>query len=109
MTQSADNVVETYVKTGDLSESEWHRLLASKRRRLVLDVLADRTAPVDLEEVATEIAAREDDVDAADEKAIERVGFSLHHVHLPMAAEVGVIDYDRDAVRVEACPSRPDT
>lgn len=109
MVQSAGNVLKTYVKTGALSESEWHQLLTSKRRRLALDFLTDRTAPVDLEELVAEIATREDDVDATDEEAIKRVMLSLHHVHLPMAAELGVIDYDRDAGRVEACPSNPDT
>ena len=77
----------------ELTVQEHHRLLAAERRRLALDILADETAIVDLEDLAAEIAAREVGPDA-DGEAVERVALSLHHVHLPHMADVGVLDYD---------------
>lgn len=91
----------------DLPESEYYRVLAAQRRRVALDVLAGRTAPVDLEELAAAIAARELDGGDAGEGPVRRTAISLHHVHLPMLSETGVIDYDPGAGRVEACPRLP--
>lgn len=93
-------------KHGDsdgLTESERYQLLASDRRRLTLDVLDGRTDPVDIEDLAAGIAARENGLGATDEEAIERVMIALHHSHLPKMADLGVIDYDLDANRVESC------
>ncbi|NHN43471.1 hypothetical protein G9C85_17780 [Halorubellus sp. JP-L1] len=106
MTHTTLEIPEDRSGTVDLTESETHRLLSSERRRAVLDVLATRTDPVDLSDIARTVAAREN-ADEPDAKAIERVAVSLHHVHLPLIAEVGVIDYDGDANRVVSSPRRP--
>ena len=87
-------------RTSGLTTSERHALLAAERRRVTLEILAGRTAPVDLEEVATEVAAREDGVDASEE-ATKRVTLSLHHTHLPKMADLGVLKYDPDSHRIE--------
>jgi hypothetical protein len=64
---------------------------------------------VDLENLAAAIARHETDGDVIDEKAIEQVAITLHHTHLPMMGELGVIDYDPDSTIVESCPRRPDS
>ncbi|WP_218012003.1 hypothetical protein [Natrinema sp. CBA1119] len=72
-------------------------------RRMALDILTNTTTPVDLKDLAAMIAARENDVEVADEETAERVAFFLHHSHLPKMADLGVIDYNPDASRVESC------
>jgi|AntDeeMinimDraft_4_1070355.scaffolds.fasta_scaffold00003_201 hypothetical protein len=86
------------------------RLIAVERRWLVLDVLGGQTTPVELEELAAGIAAREDGNGAADEKAIERVAITLHHTHLPKLADLGVLHYDPESRRVDpdGVPPQPD-
>lgn len=89
-----------------ISETDRHRLLASERRRVALEILTGRTDPVDLDDLAAGIVGREDDVDAADEAAVERVAVQLHHMHLPKMAELGIIDYDPATNRIDSCPTR---
>ena len=89
------------------ARSALHRMLASERRRIALDLLQGRTAPVDLTALAAGVAAREAGASAVDEGTIERVAVSLHHAHLPLMAGEGVLEYDADARRVVSCPGRP--
>jgi hypothetical protein len=46
-------------------------------------------------------------VKAADEEFVERVKISLHHNHLPKMADLGVVEYDPDATRIDSCPPYP--
>lgn len=75
-----------------VSVSDQHRLLANERRRLLLEVLETRETATSLDSVAEDIATRE-----GDESSTSRVALSLHHVHLPMLSQTGIIDYDPDA------------
>lgn len=109
MSQSPSDVTEVYAETVDLSESERHRLLGAERRRVTLGVLMELTVPVDLKYVAARVAARERDTDTTDQETIERVAATLHHVHLPKMANIGVIDYNPERAQVVSCPSRPDS
>lgn len=86
----------------DLSATDRHRLLASQRRRIVLDVVGARTAPVGLDELAAAVATREADGDAVDGETLDRVRGSLYHCHLPMLADLAVVVYDVEAQRVAA-------
>lgn len=104
MTQSTIDIAKEYAGTDDLPESEYHQLLAAERRRVTLDVLADRAGPVDLEDLSAAVAAREADAEdegEVDERSVERVACTLHHSHLPKMDEVGLVDYDPDETRVE--------
>ena len=72
--------------------------LASARRRALVDALASHQTPISDEELARQVAARERGV-SADEistEAVQKIYFSLHHVHLPKLASAGVIEYDVD-------------
>lgn len=109
MNQSPNDVPEAYAGTGDLPTSDRHKVLASERRRVALDILAERTDPVDLENLASAIAAREADGIEADEETVKRVALTLHHQHLPLMAKFGVIEYDPEATLVEPYPRRPDS
>lgn len=62
------------------------------RRQRVLASLEARTDPVDLDDLAVELAASTDRPLA--EGVIERIAIELHHVHLPKLADAGLVDYD---------------
>jgi len=109
MSQSQIEGIRTDAGAAGLSTSDWYRLLAASRRRVALDILVDRTAPVDLEDLAGAIAARETNGGEVDESLVEEVALTLHHVHLPMLADSGVIDYDLAVTLVESCPRCPDS
>lgn len=98
-----------------LTESERCAILASERRRVALDVLEERSEPIDRTDLAAEIAARErgsgatdEQADATDEQAdeaidrevIDRIEVALHHAHLPKLAAAGVVDYDAESERI---------
>lgn len=88
------------VDSEHLTDTERHRLLASERRRTILDVLAGRATPVDLADLARTVAAREADTDEDDPKDVERVTVSLHHNHLPKMDDLDVLHYDVESNRV---------
>ena len=102
MRESPNDVMKTYAGTADLPPSDRHKLLATERRRVALDILSERGAPVDLEDLAAAIAAREANRDVADDEAVKQVAISLHHTHLPMLADFGVIDYDPEVTLVDS-------
>lgn len=85
----------------DLSTSERHRLLAAERRRLVLQILTGEPLPFGLEGLAAEVAAREAAGDTVDAETVERVAITLHHTHLPVLADAGILTYDPESHRIE--------
>ena len=87
--------------TDELTASDLHSLLAVERRRLVLDILTGTTSTVELDNLATMIAKREDGSDAADKDTIERVTIELHHNHLPRLDDAGLVSYDPDSYTVD--------
>lgn len=104
MSQSTRDGGSVPIEVARLPESERHRLLASEPRRRTLDVLLGRTSPIELEELAASVAARGTESDAA-----EHLALRLHHVHLPMMDEAGIIDYAPEANRIESGPDRLDS
>ena len=81
----------------ELDEDDYHRLLASERRRLALNVLASAPLPITLDALATELATL-----TVDATTVDREQTLLHHYHLPMMDDLGVIEYDWEAKRIEA-------
>lgn len=73
---------------GRLDDSTKYRLLADERRRAVLDVLAAENGAVDLDDLVDEIVSRVDQVDDTRQTKV-----ALHHTHLPLMDEAGVVDY----------------
>jgi len=88
------------VRSTELTGQERCELLADDRRRLTMSVLAGRTAPLQLDERAADVAGRETPSNRATEDVLERVTVALHHVHLPKLSEAGVIDYEAERQRV---------
>jgi len=69
--------------------------MASERRRTALSVLADATLPIDARTVARRVADREATGDVTTDH-IEKIHVSLHHIHLPALADVGLAAYDAE-------------
>jgi hypothetical protein len=97
----------TTEETPNLDASTKHNVLKDARRRHVLDALEDLSSPMSLDELAETTAAREHEVTADDATDQRRVAIALHHAHLPVLADAGLIDYvaetntiepDRDAI-----------
>jgi len=68
----------------------------------MLKILAEQTAPVELESLALAVAAQENDRDRVTEEIVKQIACSLHHIHLPKMTDYGVVDYDASAACVES-------
>ena len=87
--------------TPELDETTRHRLLSDPQRRFVIESLytGGRTETT-LDAVANDLdrVARRDDSVA---QGIRRnLRCRLHHVHLPMLSDAGLVDYDASAKRL---------
>ena len=75
---------------------------AHRRRRDVLYCLRQYENPMALADLASEVAARENDTIVADVpgEEIQRVHTSLYHSHVPRLVDLGLVEYDqgRDVV-----------
>lgn len=88
-----------------LTQEQRHRLLADELRRFVIEIFGESGGPFEasLGELASDIDRTHPDIGA-------RLGrddllVRLHHVHLPMLADVGLIEYDRDSKRIRIVES----
>lgn len=99
MSTSPTESYEGLLAAVELSEAERYDLLSAERRRTVCRVLGDGGTPISVEELATEVAAREETTRESGEK--NDVKIALHHIHLPKLATAGVIDYDYETRQIE--------
>ena len=72
------------------------------RRRAVLTALQDEETVVDRRALAERVAAIENDAAPADvpDGTVDDVLLSLHHVHLPKLADVNVVEWTDERVRL---------
>ncbi|WP_262177594.1 DUF7344 domain-containing protein [Haloarcula laminariae] len=88
----------------EVSLTERLELLASKRRRTVLELLAaSGTAVHSLESLATAVTQAEQGADAQPARSVR---LCLHHVHLPKLDAAGLVAYDPGCHVVEYTGSR---
>ncbi len=92
------STAETPASETSPSTNEIFDALTAVQRRYVLHYLAG-TEVVTLGELA-EWVARQDEVD----EDAERTAIMLHHGHLPMLTDVGLVEYDPATRTVEARP-----
>lgn len=97
MTQTAIQTATEQLRIDGISESERHRLLKSERRRVVLAVLDEQAAVIERQCLAAKVAAHETGADSPSEEAVDRVEVSLHHAHLPLMDDLGVLNYHPDS------------
>jgi hypothetical protein len=100
MSQTTPTLTSEYPHIAHLTESERHSLLMVECRRLVLEILEERSAPAGLSELATAVARREDDCDPSSDETLQKVEITLHHTHLPKMDDLGVVSYDPDRHQV---------
>jgi hypothetical protein len=86
-----------------LSQDVVFDILSSSRRRYVLYRLRETEGPVELTELAEQVAAWENDTDTDQitEQERKRVYVSLYQTHIPRLDEVGLITYDKDTGMIE--------
>lgn len=77
--------------------TDYHRVLADSRRRSVTRVLTEQEAPVQLTTLAAAVATLEEE---PGETAQNTIRLELHHKHLPMMEDVGILTYDPETKRV---------
>ena len=80
-----------------LGGDEVFHLLQARRRRLVLRYLRDREGPVEMRDVAEQVAAWEHEttLEALRSEERQRVYIALYQTHLPKLDEAGVIEYEQ--------------
>lgn len=74
-------------------------ILSSARRRYVLYYLRQADEPVDINELARQVAAWENDVsvDELTDQQRKRVYISLYQSHIPKLDSLGIVDHDKDS------------
>ncbi|WP_435335459.1 DUF7344 domain-containing protein [Haloarchaeobius sp. TZWWS8] len=100
----------TVSSDGELSKGEIFDVLRNQRRRFVLQYLKRRDGPVELGDLATQVAAWEyhtpcEDVTSEQRK---RVYTTLQQTHLPRMSEANIIQYDSDEGLIEPTPRSRD-
>lgn len=84
--------------SGGLTKGEIFDVLRNQRRRFVLQYLKQVEDPVELGDLATQVAAWEYDttVDEVSSEQRKRVYTTLQQTHLDKMAEAGIVEYDSD-------------
>ncbi|WP_254547446.1 DUF7344 domain-containing protein [Halomarina pelagica] len=90
-------------ESSELALDDAFNILSNSRRRYILYYLYMQDEPATIEELASQIAAWENDipVDELDDTARRRVYVSLYQTHLPKLDDFGIAVYDRDEGTVE--------
>lgn len=85
----------SFVQDSDGNQSEY-TVLTNSTRRQALEVLRESRSPMAVADLAAEITAREEGepIHEIDRERAERMQILLHHNHLPMMDEFGIVEYD---------------
>lgn len=109
MTRHSIHIPDDATVPTEPSENEWFGLLASGRRRAVLQVLLDRSGPAAFDDLARAVAEREAGRSGATAPDVRSVSISLYHRDLPRMAASGLLEYDAERDRVEPTPGLLET
>ena len=98
MSKQTESLRDVGAGLDDLSKGEIFEVLQNKRRRFVLQYLRRNGGPVDLGDLATQVAAWEYGTsrDGISKKQRKRVYTTLQQTHLPRMHDVGIVAYDSD-------------
>ena len=103
MVRTSDGTADERTGSAGLSASDRHELLLADRRRVALVILAERTDPFGIDELAAAVARRETELEADGDEmpSVERIAITLHHNHLPRIADANLVDYDPENQRID--------
>lgn len=104
---SADATPVSEETTQDgLSMDDTFHILQNERRRRVLQYLSETEGPVDMRDIAEQVAAWEHEttVQQLTSDQRQRVYIALYQSHLPKLADFGIITYNRSRGVVERTP-----
>lgn len=103
---SGETDSETPSRASSLSKDDTFHILQNERRRRVLQYLSDAEGPVDMRDIAEQVAAWEHDttVQQLTSDQRQRVYIALYQSHLPKLADFGLITYNRSRGVVERTP-----
>ncbi|WP_135854769.1 DUF7344 domain-containing protein [Halorussus salinus] len=92
--------------TGGLNTKDLNRtfdLLSNPRRRYVLYYLVNRSDPVEIETLASELATWEagDTATSVTDETVRSIQIALHHVHVPKLEDAGVVAVNSESRTVE--------
>ncbi|MFC4552054.1 MULTISPECIES: DUF7344 domain-containing protein [Halorussus] len=93
--------------TEELSVDQVFHLLQTERRRNALKYLARHDGPVEMRDMAEQVAAWEYDttVEGLTSDQRQRVYIGLYQTHLPKLDEAGVVEYNQSRGIVERTPA----
>jgi hypothetical protein len=85
----------------DLTEADRHRVFENGLRRFIIQLFDETNRPIEtsLGELASDID-RSDTLSTASYTGKADLLIQLHHIHLPMLDDVGLIDYDSDTKEI---------
>lgn len=88
---------------GELTQDTVFEILSNSRRRFMLSYLHEHDGPVDLMDLANEIAAWENDtpVEELTDKQSKRVYVSVYQTHVPKLVSTNLIEYDSESGLIE--------
>ncbi|WP_440007784.1 DUF7344 domain-containing protein [Halomicrococcus sp. SG-WS-1] len=100
----------TGTSSRDFSKDEVYDAVKNLRRRYVLYHLNERGRPVQLGELAEQVAAWENNIAIEDVSPEQRksVYSALYQTHLPKLEEIGIVSYDRHSKEVSFTDSAQD-
>lgn len=89
-----------------LSQDVVFDILSSPRRRYVLYYLKQVDEPIELTDLAEQVAAWENETtpESLTDQERKRVYVSLYQTHIPKLDEAGIVTYDQDDGSVELAP-----
>ncbi|SFR49142.1 DUF7344 domain-containing protein [Halorubrum sodomense] len=88
----------TETQENGLNQDELFSLLSNPRRRFILQYLNKNPGGIRLQDLATEVAAWENETDPEEltDKEEKRLYVSLHQTHIPKLEAAGIVEHDSD-------------
>ncbi|MFQ3294328.1 MAG: hypothetical protein ACI8VE_001398 [Natrialbaceae archaeon] len=98
MSKQVQQAASSSRSSKSLTKGEIFDVLRNQRRRFVLQYLKQKEDPVELGDLATQVAAWEYDTTVQDvtSEQRKRVYTTLQQTHLDKMAEAGIVEYDAD-------------
>lgn len=85
----------------DLNEADRHALLASDRRRHLIRVLSESSAPVGLSDLSVAVQRVASRSPGSVDRSADEISVELHHNHLPRLDAHALVDYVPETHQVE--------